>query len=320
MRTSLEEGLRSALAVGEGTMIEAARGLVLAPSGKRLRPELALTVAEALGAPALASMRVAVAAELMHAASLLHDDVVDEGRVRRGVPTANARFGNAVAVLAGDYVLTRALDQLVALPGAIMASALAVAAEMTRAAIAEIEARGRADLTLDEWRSIAEGKTGALFAWCGRAPAMLAEREGAARALDAFGRHLGVAFQIADDLRDLIDPASGKDTLSDLRSATPSSVLILAARRDPSIRGALDRLWSAGAPREREVGSIARAVMSSGALGEAQALASIEIERAGAALASSGVARTELASFGATILRGAAGAASVDPPHPREAA
>src|SRR5688500_11603790 len=110
----VEEGLGSALAEGPATgeaadgaiLREAVRRLCLAPGAKRVRPRLVAHFGEALGVPPAGLVDVAVAAELIHAGSLLHDDVVDHARLRRGRPTANAEWGNLVAVLSGDLCLT----------------------------------------------------------------------------------------------------------------------------------------------------------------------------------------------------------------------
>src|SRR5262249_52640390 len=152
----------------------------------------------------------AVCAELIHSASLLHDDVVDAGMYRRGRPTVNARWGNIAAVMTGDILLTTAMAKLVAIDQRITQAALATVAGLTRAAVAEVEARGDLALPLEHLRAIAEGKTGALFAWCGIAAAVLAEDLDAQRRFAAFGRRLGVAFQIADDILDLTGLDQGK--------------------------------------------------------------------------------------------------------------
>ena len=266
-----------------GLLREAARTLVLAPGAKRLRPRLTMLLATDLGAPEAGAVRAAAAAELMHAASLLHDDVVDEGRLRRGLPTANARWGNAAAVLAGDWLLTQAFQELVGLTGALVAPAIAAVAEMTGAAILEIETRGRTDTTLGLWRKVADGKTGVLFAWCGQAAALLAGREDAVRALDRFGRHLGVAFQMADDLRDVGDAAAGKDRFSDIRSKTPSSVLVLAMDRLPALRDRLARAWALPIVPEPLVEELGAAVERSLAPAIVLALVERELTRAYAA-------------------------------------
>src|SRR5688572_1155237 len=151
------------------TLMEAARHLCLGSGGKRARPMLVLHFGDAVGVPAERLVDVATAAELIHSASLLHDDVVDAGMFRRGRPTVNARWGNIVAVMSGDLILSTTLLMLAQLDSRLSKIALAVIAEMTRAAIAEVEARGKLDLPMDRLRYICEGKTGSLFGFCGHA-------------------------------------------------------------------------------------------------------------------------------------------------------
>ena len=121
------------------TLMEAARHLCLGSGGKRARPMLARLFGDAVGVPGERLVDVAVAAELIHSASLLHDDVVDAGMFRRGRPTVNARWGNIVAVMSGDLILSTALSRLAELDARLVKSGLAVVSEMTRAAIAEVE-------------------------------------------------------------------------------------------------------------------------------------------------------------------------------------
>ena len=208
---NVEEQLATCLVDGDAgpdvrgdTLMEAARHLCLGSGAKRVRPMLARLYGDALQVDPGPLVDVAVAAELIHSASLLHDDVVDAGMFRRGRPTVNARWGNIVAVMGGDLILTVALGRLARLDWRLAQSAIGVVAEMTRGAITEVEARGELELPLARLRYIQESKTGALFGWCGVAAATLARDEAAARRFDAFGRHLGVAFQIADDIRDLV--------------------------------------------------------------------------------------------------------------------
>jgi geranylgeranyl pyrophosphate synthase len=245
-----------------GLLGEASRTLVLAPGAKRLRPRLVALLASELGVREALAVRAAAAAELMHAASLLHDDVVDEGQLRRGLPTANARWGNATAVLAGDWLLTQAFQVLAGTGDALVPIAIRAVAEMTGGAILEIESRSRIDGSFAAWRRIAEAKTGALFAWCGEAVGVLAGDPGAACALRTFGRHLGVAFQMADDLGDLRG-ALGKDRFSDIRSKTPSSVLVLAMEQSPVVRERLSRVWESDAVTDALANAIGSAVMES---------------------------------------------------------
>lgn len=242
----------------------ASKHLVLAPGARRLRPRLVLGVGQLLGVSQDQLVDLAAAVEAIHGASLLHDDVVDEGTLRRGVPTANARFGNEVAVLAGDFTLVRAFGVLRKYHPVLTDRAIALVEEMTRAAIAEIEARGRPDLSMREWRLIAEGKCGSLFGYCCAAAAIVAGREDLAFSLDAFGRRMGIAFQMADDLRDLVVSETGarpstslsprrnastslsanglgKDAYADLRNRNPSFALSSLPRK---LEDELRALWA----------------------------------------------------------------------------
>jgi len=156
---------------------------------------------DAAGAPQEHLVEVAVAAELIHSASLLHDDVVDTGMFRRGRPTVNARWGNTVAVMSGDLLLSTALGRLKRMDPRVMHEAVATVVDMTRSAIVEVESRGDLGLPPDRLRFIHEGKTGSLFGWSGAAAAILAGNDDAAQRFSMFGRRLGIAFQIADDIR-----------------------------------------------------------------------------------------------------------------------
>jgi octaprenyl-diphosphate synthase len=236
-------------------LLEAGRYLSMLPGAKRARPRLTYCFGKMLGAPLDQLAPAALAGEFIHAASLLHDDVVDDGTMRRGHPTVNARWGNAVAVLGGDVMLCASISALASLPRVITNEAVALVALMSRAAILEVEARG--DITLDEarWRVIAEGKTGALFGWCGRAGAHLVNDHDALGRFDACGRHLGVAFQLADDLKDIASRDAGKDRFADITNRNPSFALLTAWSRDPALKAELAALWSSDTPITQEQAS-----------------------------------------------------------------
>ncbi|ATB33500.1 polyprenyl synthetase family protein [Melittangium boletus] len=248
---NVEQRLGGMLADGDAgpdvhgdTLMEAARHLCLGAGGKRARPLLVRLFGGAVGVAPERLVDVAVAAEMIHSSSLLHDDVVDAGMYRRARPTVNARWGNIVAVMSGDLILSTALLRLAELDARLGQSALSVVAEMTRAAIAEVEARGNLDLSLERLRYIAEGKTGSLFGWCGSAAATLAGQPEAAQRFDLFGRRLGVAFQIADDIRDVLGTDPGKPRYADVLSGTPSLPILLAVERDGSLRAKLKDAWA----------------------------------------------------------------------------
>jgi octaprenyl-diphosphate synthase len=204
--------------------------------GKRVRP-MALLLAHACWSPLDDKARgLAAAAELVHMATLLHDDVIDDGDQRRGRPTSRRVWGNAVSVLAGDLLLVEALrlgstalpitwQELVSTLGRLVEGEV-------------IQLRGRLAVSLEEstYFEIVRGKTASLFEWALRAGA----REGGAspeaiEALGAFGGHLGIAFQLVDDVLDYDgDPqATGKSMLADLAEGKVTLPLIRAAAADP---------------------------------------------------------------------------------------
>ncbi len=240
-------------------LVEACRHLSWARGAKRMRPLLVDYFGASLGVDDQVRLKIATTAELVHTASLLHDDVVDEGKTRRGQETVNARWNNSVAVLGGDLMLCVALEQLYELPREITRSAVDLVAEMTRAAMWEVEAREKKGWTLAEWERIADGKTGALLAWCGRAPALAMGEAELAEAFGTCGRSLGLAFQLTDDLIDLMSPVakSGKNRYADLKTGNPSFPVALARSESLSVRSALDEMWSVGVSSEEELEKIA---------------------------------------------------------------
>jgi geranylgeranyl pyrophosphate synthase len=269
-----------------GILADAAHHLCIGATAKRLRPRLVYLFGQASGAPVGGLVDLGTAAELVHAASLLHDDVVDNGQLRRDRPTVNARWSNIVAVLAGDWVLSRALVLLQPYAPVITAKAVEVVAAMTGAAMREVEVRGDATLSLKGWREIAEGKTGTLFAWCGEAAALLGGHPEAAARFARFGRHLGVAFQMADDLKDLFGGEPGKDRFSDIRNRSPSMPIVLALEQSSAWRTELASSWSRGEVSQQEATALGEALISSGAANHAIDLLDREVALAFEALGS----------------------------------
>jgi octaprenyl-diphosphate synthase len=242
----VEETLPRLADGGPGVAGLAARHL-LAAGGKRVRPLLVVLSARTLGGVARldgAEEALAQSAELVHAATLLHDDVLDDGRVRRGVPAARVLWGNAASVLGGDFLLVRALELTAAtrVPGALEELLLAIGRMIDGEAL-QLAHRGRADLTVDGYRAVVDGKTASLFAWCGRAGARLqAADEPVAEALGMYGLHLGRAFQIVDDVLDVEgDPKTlGKSVLVDLHEGKLTLPVIYALEKEPKLRAELE--------------------------------------------------------------------------------
>jgi octaprenyl-diphosphate synthase len=209
---------------------------LLGAGGKRLRPLLAVLASRAAGAPLEHGVAVGCAAELIHTATLYHDDVVDDGRVRRGRPAARMVFGNGVVVLVGDFCLARALET-VALTGSLpMVQSLATTVtEMAEGEVAQLERAGNPDATVEDYFRVIDRKTASLIAWCARVGGSVDAR--LAEPLERYGRALGRAFQIADDVLDsAIDEATaGKSVGHDLAEGKLTLPVLLACEADPAL-------------------------------------------------------------------------------------
>jgi geranylgeranyl diphosphate synthase type II len=186
----------------------------LTAGGKRLRPLLCLMAAEACGADPAEALPAACALEMVHTYSLIHDDLpaMDDDDLRRGRPTCHKAFDEATAILAGDALLTLAFEVVargVRAPEAAVACVRALAEAsgpegMVGGQMADLEAESRADATVEGLEAIHRRKTGALLRASLRMGAAVAlAPEPAVRALDAYGRAVGLAFQVVDDLLDV---------------------------------------------------------------------------------------------------------------------
>lgn len=251
---------------------------LLSLSGKRIRPTC-VAIASRIGSGfGLAARDLAVAAELVHNATLLHDDVVDFGDRRRGAPTARVLYGNAASIFAGDWLLVEALMRVRRTGmGDVLDRALAVLAEMLEAEALQLKRRGRTDVNMDEYMHVVRGKTASLFRWAlyagGRAGELSSDACGA---LARFGEAMGVAFQVVDDALDAeADTAIGKDVLVDLREGKVTYPLMVALERDPELRTMLaDRINDdAGTFDARIAERAAKSIRATGGAEQARALA-----------------------------------------------
>jgi octaprenyl-diphosphate synthase len=229
-------------AAGPHPVDVAGRHLVEA-GGKRVRPMACLLMVSACGGDPRRAVPIAAAAELIHSATLLHDDVIDEGEERRNRPAARVLWGNLVSVLSGDLLLTRAL-QLVdgaAVPGT-MQDMLATLDRLVCGEVAQLHARGRLDLGVQGYFEIVKGKTASLFGFACRSGARVARRDDLVEVAGEFGEKIGLAFQIVDDVLDLAGDASavGKKLGADLAEGKTTLPLALALAQDTD--GQLARL------------------------------------------------------------------------------
>ena len=203
--------------------------------GKRLRPMLTIATAKLVDAKGDGPVRMAAAVEFMHTATLLHDDVVDESDVRRGKKSARILWGNQASVLVGDFLLGQAFRMMVdvgSLPGLkILSNAAAVIAE---GEVMQLAAAKNMATTEDEYLAIIDAKTAALFSAAAEVSPALAGRPAEEQAaLRAYGRNLGVAFQLVDDALDYGGDSErlGKSVGDDFREGKITLPVILAFRR-----------------------------------------------------------------------------------------
>ena len=222
-------------AVSDVEMIPELAHHLIDSGGKRLRPMLTLAAAKLCGYPGTKHIRVASAVEFMHTATLLHDDVVDESNVRRGKKAARVIWGNQASVLVGDFLLGQAFRMLVDVGNLqvlkILSNAAAVIAE---GEVMQLAAAKNTATTEDEYLSIINAKTAALFAAAAESGGAIAERPAAeVSALRSYGKNLGIAFQLVDDALDYAGDSTrlGKSTGDDFREGKITLPVILSFRR-----------------------------------------------------------------------------------------
>ncbi len=280
LRVFLEEDL-AGIEVGLGELEQSDTPLhrsahhLVASGGKRLRP-LCVALAARMGTGfSEAAKNLAIAAELVHSATLLHDDVVDLGDKRRGAVSARLIYGNAASIFAGDWLLVEALVrvQRAQMPD-VTDRALSVLGEMLDAEALQLSRRGKVSGTRDDYMRIVSGKTASLFRWAMFAGARAGRvaPEGIL-ALERYGDRLGIAFQIVDDTLDVDgdEAALGKGLFADLREGKLTYPLMLALERDPSLGPVLEKaLGEGGELTDTDVmGYAVSAMRSTGAVAEA---------------------------------------------------
>ncbi|MGB9689789.1 polyprenyl synthetase family protein [Thermogutta sp.] len=198
--------------------------------GKRLRPALVLLSGKLCGKVTQTHLLLATALELVHTASLVHDDVLDEAQLRRHMETMNARWDNSASVLLGDYLLARALCLASSLDSVVACREIAQASHrMCQGELRQIAACGRFDMSEEEYLEIIAEKTAALCQACCRLGAYYADAPPPfIEDLGEFGLLVGVAFQIIDDILDILgdEEKTGKSLGSDLAKQKPTLPII----------------------------------------------------------------------------------------------
>jgi octaprenyl-diphosphate synthase len=226
-------------------------GHLIAGGGKRMRPMLTLACGSLLGYPGTRHHKLAAAVEFIHTATLLHDDVVDGSGLRRGKRTANLIWGNPASVLVGDFLFSRAFELMVE-DGSlkvlrILSHASAVIAE---GEVEQLTAQRQVDTDEDHYLEIISAKTAALFAAaCRVAPVVAEANEDSELALESYGKNLGIAFQLSDDVIDYASDVEtmGKGVGDDFRDGKMTLPVILAYARGSDTERAFWRSAMTGA-------------------------------------------------------------------------
>jgi octaprenyl-diphosphate synthase len=244
------------------SLIPELAGHLVAAGGKRVRPMLTLLAAKLCGYDGARHVKLAAAVEFIHTATLLHDDVVDESELRRGLATANAIWGNKPPVLVGDFLFARAFQLMVedgslAVLG-ILANASAVIAE---GEVAQLMTANDTATTEDQYLSVIAAKTATLFAAAAEIGGVVADRpEAEAAALRTYGQALGIAFQLVDDALDYSarEAVLGKSVGDDFRDGKITLPVVRAFQSgSPEERRFWRRTLERGEQRE---GDLARAI------------------------------------------------------------
>lgn len=209
---------------------------IMGRKGKRVRATMMLLLGGTCCGPLnekelLRQSRIAASLEMLHLASLVHDDVIDKSELRRGIFTANAEWGNKMAVLVGDYILSKSMDLAVTEPDRRIPAILSAASgRLVAGEVLELDLAGKLDATIEEYQAVIEGKTASLFDACGRCGAILAGHdEDLVEACGQLGSHFGMTFQIIDDLLDFGIGATdlGKAKFADLANGLVTLPLLL---------------------------------------------------------------------------------------------
>ena len=214
----------------EVVLIRTIGDYIIGSGGKRIRPALALLSAKAFGYQGGQHLKMAAVIEFIHTATLLHDDVVDESSLRRGRSTANEMFGNAASVLVGDYLYSRAFEMMVEVNSMAVMQIMSQATKViSEGEVLQLMNVNDPDVTQEKYLQVVRFKTAKLFEAAARTGANLADVSPALQdAAAAYGRHMGTAFQLIDDLLDYSgDPQTlGKTVGDDLREGKPTLPLL----------------------------------------------------------------------------------------------
>jgi geranylgeranyl pyrophosphate synthase len=284
----VEDFFRNSFSTDNALITEAVRRMLDA-GGKRLRPRFTLLGAEAVGGDAQATLRLAAFMELIHVATLIHDDVVDSAQTRRGVNATAVDFGNRVSVLAGDYLFAWIFKNVTAefnrpIPH-ILSSTLAAICD---GEVLQLKALGDLEIRLPAYVEVADKKTATLFAASAECGALAGGGSAMqAKAVRDFGTYYGIAFQMIDDLLDMTadETTLGKPVGNDLREKKMTVPLILALDgASPAFRADVERYFAEEDERRERIAAIVAGIEKNGGFEKTLAVVAQYVERAKTAL------------------------------------
>ena len=268
----VEERLATLLAAREPRLTEIANHLI-GSGGKRVRPSVTLLVFRACGGGVVAdAVDVAVALELIHSASLLHDDIIDGNDMRRGRASARHKFGIGQTLVAGDFLFSRAFQICGRFDAQLITWAAEACVALTEGEIMQGRFRHNAAVRFDDYLEIIARKTASLFEVGARTAAYLAGADTmVVEAMARCGRHVGLTFQMVDDLLDVTasDAALGKPVGLDVREGNPSLPIVLGLEQDDELR----RLFAREDLSEGEVSAVLGRLRRSDAIHRGYAIA-----------------------------------------------
>ena len=305
----VEDFFSNSFSTGNPLITEAVRRM-LAAGGKRLRPRLALLSAQAMGARAVDHLPIAAYMELIHVATLIHDDVVDHAETRRGVNATAVDFGNRISVLAGDYLFAWIFKNVTAgYPPPVPNILSSTLADITDGEVLQLRSLGNMSMRLSEYVEVATKKTASLFAAsCECGGIMGGGKAIAVQAVHDFGLHYGIAFQMQDDLLDMNGDESvlGKPVGNDLREKKMTIPVILALDgADREFRSDVERFYTQDDETRERIAGIVRAIGAHGGFHKTRIAIAEHLERAKMSLAPLGnvPARAEFVAIADALLK-----------------
>lgn len=262
--SAVEDAIERLLVDGPEPAVAAAQHLV-SRGGKRVRPIALILAARCFPGAAVddkAMTEMAAVVELVHSATLLHDDVVDEGAERRGAITSRRVYGNGVSVLSGDLLLVNALERTRLVAPSLLPALIGTLRRLVDGEIIQLRGRTELDASEETYLRVLSDKTASLFSLATQAGARLAgANQQATDALGIFGEQLGVAFQLIDDVIDYTGEKTGKALFADLTEGKLTLPLVLAIERDPSLLELVKVIHSGDS---RPIEEVSRRVIGSG--------------------------------------------------------